>query len=142
MEEMEKRKLSTHFLKCALLLIMVAGFLDFLGFTFHLFWSLHYFDSLVHFIAGITVGMGSLWLLTLTTKQITKQNIFNTAVTGAIIVGVIWEIFELTNGITLLSDGIHYVTDTGADLIMDVTGGIVAAIYGWNVTKKYNIKNT
>ena len=51
--------------------------------------------------------------------------------TFAILVGVLWEIFELHFGITLLSDGIIYIRDTASDLIMDISGGLLGVVYSY-----------
>ncbi len=101
------------------------------------FWTLHYYDTVVHFLAGICVGLGTVWLaMNVSKKEMTQKRVAAVALVGAIIVGIAWEIFEVTNGITFLSDGIHYVTDTSSDLLMDVCGGIVASLYVWRIILK------
>ncbi len=137
MENIQNKNISRRFLRDAFLLILVVAALDFIGIKFYFYWSLHYYDSVVHFLAGITVGLGSLWIwMHITKKELTQKQVVVVALIGASIIGVLWEIFEVTNGITSFADGIHYVTDTGSDLLMDVCGGIVASVYAWKIILK------
>jgi len=118
-------------LKNAFLLVVFVGVLHFVAIKLSLYWTLHYFDSVVHFFAGVSVGFASLWLCTKDDMPIpiSSKKIFLTSFLGALGVGLVWEVFELLSGITTLSDGIHYVTDTGSDLFMDIFGGVVAGWY-------------
>lgn len=123
-------------LRNAFLLLILVALLDKIALALLLYWTLHYFDSGVHFFAGMVVGFGSLWLYLGKKETMTSRQIFQISLLGAILVGVVWEIFELMAGITFLSDGIHYVTDTGSDLLMDILGSLVAALYARNLFNK------
>ncbi len=68
--------------------------------------------------------------------EFTQKNVAIIAVTGALILGIIWEVFEVTNGITFFSDGVLYLVSTSSDLLMDVSGGIVASIYAWKIISR------
>ena len=142
MEDLAIRKLRIRFLKETFVFIIAVGLLDFVGFKLHLFWSLHYYDSVVHFIAGIAVGLGSIWgRVVLNGKNFSQKGIVIVAIVGVLIIGVMWEIFELTYGVTSLSDGVYYVTDTGADLLMDIAGGLIAALYAWKIILRVQNNN-
>ncbi len=122
----------------AFILVVVVTFLNKIALTLRLYWSLHYFDTLVHFLAGIAVGLGSVWLYLNKKETLPTSQIFFSSLIGSIVVGVVWEIFEVVNGITFFSDGIHYVTDTGSDLLMDTLGGLIAAFYTKNLFQNNN----
>lgn len=47
---------------------------------------------------------------------------------AAVVIGIIWEIFELTSGNTAFTDK-GYWLDNGGDVVFDVIGGIVAVYY-------------
>ena len=139
-QDLARKNIGQRLFRDAFVLLVLVGVLDYIGVKLYLFWTLHYYDSLVHFTAGITVGLGSVWLwMQLSKGRLTQKHVVWSAFVGALVVGVVWEIFELTNGITLLSDGIHYVTDTSSDLLMDVSGGLIAALYACRAVLKNNI---
>jgi hypothetical protein len=110
-------------------LLFVVGVLNLVATELYLYWTIWWFDMLVHFLAGTTVSMATLWFW----PHINKIKIHTTvqiiivAIIGTIIVGIVWEIYELYFHITSLSDGISYITDTVSDLIMDISGGFFGA---------------
>lgn len=65
-----------------------------------------------------------------------KQS-FSIAVIASLIIGVLWEYFELHFQITFLSDGWNYWTDTSSDVFLDVLGGFLAAKYSFYILDKY-----
>ncbi len=121
---------ATQLFKQAFILLLIIGFLDVLVQTFYLYWTLWWSDSLLHFLAGICVAMGSIsaWFI-LFDKEKNTLKILTIGMVWVILVGVVWEIFELHFGLTFLSDGIIYVRDTISDLIMDVSGGLLGIVY-------------
>ena len=125
--------MKSHSFRIAFIFLILVGVLNFIAITLHLYWTLHYFDSLVHFTAGVSVGFASLWFVSLffvkNNAPLNRNYILTVAFVGALIVGIVWEVFELVFGVTTLADGIHYITDTSSDLLMDVLGGLVAAFY-------------
>ncbi len=118
--------LRSHLFKNAFILLVLVGVLNSVAVKLHLYWTLHYFDSLVHFTAGVSVGFAALWFFS---RSVTAKNILLVSFAMTLFVGIIWEIFELYFNITYLSDGIHYVTDTSFDLVMDCLGALVAGFY-------------
>jgi hypothetical protein len=137
MEQDVNKKIARRLLRDAFVLLVIVGVMDLVALKLDFFWTLHYYDSVVHFLAGICVGLGTVWFAMSTTKtEMTRRRVFTVTLVGAVIVGIVWEIFEVTNGITFLADGIHYLTDTGSDLLMDVCGGLVAGWYAWKIVSK------
>ena len=127
--------LKTKLFKTTFLLLAIVGALDIVAVKLYLFWSVSQFDSVVHFFAGICVGMASIlfWRYGLNRTAADKSKILLVAVVGALIIGIIWETFELYFGITFLSDGINYIEDTGSDLLMDIVGGFLGGAYGFRL---------
>ena len=91
----------------------------------------------VHFLAGGVVAMATLlfWPHINKVKIHTTSQIIFVAIMGTIIIGLLWEIYELYFHITFLSDGIMYTTDTISDLLMDISGGFVGAVYSLKLIK-------
>ena len=115
----------------ALVLLILCAIFDFLGIWLRLYWQFFWFDTIPHFLGGATVGaaVSSFWLL----KDRTKKSTILMAIVGALFVGIIWELFELYFGITSLSDGIRYVTDTTSDVIMDISGAIFSGLIAFRI---------
>ncbi len=96
------------------------------------FWNERWFDSLMHFMGGLGVGLFSLWVWFVSSlfgKNVpTKKEAFVTAVIFAMFAGIWWEFFEFANGIAHPIGS--YALDTFNDLLADFVGGIIAGLYG------------
>lgn len=114
--------------KAAFVLLILVGVLNWIAIKLYLYWTVHYFDSLVHFLAGMCVGLASLWLASGKGK-LSGWQIIAAAIIGALVIGLLWEIYELAVGDTTVADGMRYVTDTSSDILMDVLGGLAAGLY-------------
>ncbi|MBA3733227.1 hypothetical protein H0W91_02530 [Patescibacteria group bacterium] len=96
---------------------------------------------LVHFLAGATVAMATVLVLSFLYRTYEENSLIKNiilAVLGALVVGIIWELYELYFGITLLSDGIIYFRDTLSDILMDISGGFFGALYSHNLLRTKN----
>ncbi len=96
-----------------------------LAIHFYVYWTVTWFDSLMHFLGGLWVGVTALTIYGKVGMS-NKQSIL-WAVLGALSVGILWELFEYTIGM-IFSPG-NYALDTATDLIMDVVGGAAAYFY-------------
>ena len=124
--------------KRAFWILVITGVANLIASKFYLYWTLPRVDMVVHFFAGLTVALATLWLCSLR-FDISKWkvcSIFCFALLGSISVGILWEIYELHFGITSISDGIYYFMDTGSDLTMDTVGGIAGFFYTSKLIKK------
>lgn len=91
-----------------------------------------------HFLAGSVVGLATLLVwqkFSITTDEKVSKIIWS-AVIGGLLVGLLWEEFELYFDLTSFSDGMAYVTDTVSDLILDTLGAFLGALYGMKIWKK------
>lgn len=105
--------------------VITLGTLHYLGSTFFLYWDVDWFDTLVHFIGGLAVG---LIFLTIFAKKISSKTlIFSSTLFFVLLVGVGWEVFEYVFNIANPTGG-NYVEDTTHDLIADIVGGFASAI--------------
>ena len=109
----------------------MVGVLTVLAQIFYLYWTVWWSDTLLHFLSGVCVSIGgiSAWFIVFDKKEINLSNILIIGVVWVIFIGVIWEIFELSFSLTFFSDGAVYLRDTVSDLIVDISGGLVGAIY-------------
>ena len=129
---------ASQLFKHAFILLIIIGFLDFFANTFYLYWTIWWSDLLLHFLSGVCVAMGgiSVWFFIFSKKE---TNILETLFVGmvwVVLVGLVWEIFELHFGATFLSDGQIYVVDTISDLLMDISGGFLGGVYAIKLLKR------
>ena len=128
----------TRLFKNTFALLVLVGVLDLMGIYLYLYWTVWWFDMVTHFLAGSVVGLATLlvWqkFSTFTEEKLSK--IIWSAVIGGLLVGLLWEEFELYFDLTSFSDGMAYVTDTVSDLILDTVGAFLGALYGIKIWKK------
>lgn len=132
---MFKRPLFKEFVSLSALLTI----LHLLAVNFSFYWSITEFDSLVHFIGGLLVSTLFLWfyfhsgIFMPETRKIVQH--FLIAMLGTLFISVAWEIFEVVEGIAVLSWS-EYASDTSLDLVMDLLGAAVACLYAYNLELK------
>lgn len=112
-----------------LLALLVAG-LHYVAEIFYLYWTIEWFDILMHFLGGFLIALFAMYILSRigwfkNEKQYTLICIlFTLAIT--LIIGLSWELWELFVG---FSDQITDLMDTITDIVMDLTGAITAYVY-------------
>lgn len=129
--------MSTRLLKSFFLMLFLLGILYIVRVEFYLSWTTWWFDPILHFLAGGLIGL-SVLLVIQKFLSVNLPNFLRTifiAITVAFLIGVVWEIYELYIGDTFLSDGWIYVADTTSDLILDICGGFLGALYAVKVIK-------
>ncbi len=128
----------TRLFKNTFALLVLVGVLDLMGIYLYLYWTVWWFDMVTHFLAGSVVGLATLLVwqkFSITTDEKVSKIIWS-AVIGGLLVGLLWEEFELYFDLTSFSDGMAYVTDTVSDLILDTLGAFLGALYGMKIWKK------
>lgn len=118
-----------------------------LGEMFSLYYTTHFWDSLLHFASGIMSGMlGSILVVHYCQKKkcgnmITPMFVAIAAICFALSIGLLWEVYEFAGDIMLglnmqkylLQDGTELIgqkalIDTMKDLVVDFLGALIAAI--------------
>jgi len=135
---MMKTRLFLH----AFFLLVLVGVLNYIATKFYLYWSTSWFDTIVHTLAGATVGMTMIlfWQYRhphLSLPDFNRRHLVKIGVSAAVVIGILWEIYELSFGITTFADGIHYVTDTASDLACDTIGGFLGSLYAYRLIRNY-----
>ena len=120
----------THILYTAFILATTLAMLHFLAMIHYLYWSLWWYDVMMHFLAGFVLGLTGYWLLF-------KSGLFFTSLykpvfmiltlfIAVFILGAAWEVFEYTNGMTNSHEG--YKVDVLNDLTLDSAGTVLAVL--------------
>lgn len=111
--------------------VVVVAFLHFIALYFHLYWSLWWFDIVMHFLGGAWVAAFTLWhmLRLVAGRGQGRMKIGGIVVLTTLCVGVLWEVYEYVFGVSLIGKE-AYVVDTTLDIVMDTVGAItVSACY-------------
>lgn len=90
-----------------------------IGIEQSLFWKYAWYDTMLHFLGGVSAGFGVVWALSVSIR--TRS--FVVAFLGVLAVGVAWEVFEILIGFPKEA---NYAFDTGMDIFMDLIGGMLA----------------
>lgn len=127
----------TPLFKSAFALLLLIAISHYLANSLYIYWTVWWFDMLMHFSAGVCVAISSVsvWGHYID-SNLSLKKIIIISILSSIGVGIIWEVFELTSYITFLSDGKAYFTDTFSDLIMDTSGGIIGSLLANKIINK------
>ena len=116
---------------------LITAVLHFIALKTSLYWSTEWFDILMHFLGGLTAGLGVFFVI-LTFGMVTHEPlqdtklVFFAVLTGALLIGVAWELWELFVGFT---DIYTDMGDTLLDIVMDTVGAVCAFIIGKSYIK-------
>ncbi len=129
--------LKSKLFKQTFTLLLVILVLYFLAEVLYLQWTVWWYDVVLHLLSGLCAGMAFVFFVTHydvydigKTKKLLNQGIF-----FVLIIGLLWEIYELKFGLTSFSDGVYYYRDTVSDIVADVCGGLFGILYGVKVAK-------
>jgi len=118
-----------------ILIILIAaiaaliGILHLLALEFYLYWTLWWFDILLHFLGGAWVALTAFWFFfcahVMPRISRTTTTVVVSMLCVTLAVGVAWEIFEYVLGVY---DSPNYVFDTATDIVMDALGSLAASL--------------
>lgn len=129
--------LSKPLFKEMFITLVLIGTVHVLGVVNFWYWKFIWLDIFMHFLGGLWVGLFTLIIASTFIKEpnlVRRMNVIFLSVCSAIVIGVAWEVFEYTSGISVASYDL-YVKDTFKDMVMDTLGGVMAGIYGFNILK-------
>ena len=108
-----------------LVLAVVMTVLHVSAYRYSLYFTVEWFDLLMHFLGGLLVGSSVGWLLRFEVPIGIRSSLptFWIITVGVLLVAIAWEVFEFVAGITL-STG--YQQDTLQDVVLGVVGALVA----------------
>ena len=135
---MFKNKLFKH----AFGVLILFGLLIFMADKLYLYWTVIWMDLVMHFLGGVWVVLVILWIWSIRKNFIlpNKTKTLKICIVGVMIVGLLWEVYELLIGAVRPSEGYRYWADTSSDLIMDYVGAIFGGFYGFWLLQKNNGK--
>ena len=93
---------------------------------FFLYWKYLWFDIPMHFLGGVCVALGLSALPFFRIHVLERWRTPTVYALTALLIGILWEIFEVTSGIMVIDE--TFIPDTVLDLTMDVLGGLVGYV--------------
>ncbi len=111
-----------------LVLILFIAIINGLAYQFSWYWRIPWLDMPMHFLGGFWVGSVVLWFYS---SGIFTQylRIFVMSLGAAVVVGVLWELFEFNVDTFVVISKQNGLLDTSSDIIFDIIGGTAAATY-------------
>lgn len=113
-------------------LILALGVLHFSAIVFYFYWTMWWFDTLMHFLGGLSLGVFLIWVFHVSgmfgQRAPNRRQAFLTSLVSIAIIGVGWEIFEYVAGISTAEQ--NYALDTATDLVADMAGALLASFLG------------
>ena len=125
------------FLKIAFFLIALLGGLNFLAIELSLYWTLWWFDILMHFLGGFSVSFLFLYIYAECLVEKINLSLYETiwlAFLSAMLVGGLWEVFEYVNDLTQSTEAYHL--DVVHDLLADSAGAMLASLLAVRVGQR------
>ncbi|MFA6273847.1 MAG: hypothetical protein WC662_01690 [Candidatus Paceibacterota bacterium] len=130
---MDRKKLLLH----STLLVLFIFFINLVALKFYWYYSVWYFDMIMHFLGGFWLGLLFLWILKIQNVSI---NSILKIILSVFIVGFSWEIFEIIVNNFFAQNPFSFF-DTISDLCFDLAGGIFSFFYFYKKIM-INPKNT
>lgn len=101
-----------------------------LALEFYIYWQYPYFDVLMHILGGIIIVLFLFSLCQMFASIPSWVTQFFPALATVILIGLLWEVFELAVG---LYPQQNFAFDTTLDLLADLVGGAVGYIVASNL---------
>ena len=115
--------------------LFIVGALNAISYKLYLFWTVIWFDMVMHFLGGLFVSLFFFAVLSLLKSQLSYIEKLVLGVVFTVLVGLVWEYYELIIQVTNLAK-VGYWADTGMDLIMDTLGSIAGVLFVHWIEKK------
>jgi hypothetical protein len=116
---------SKRLLKHIIFLMIVMFVADYLAKAFYWYYSLWYFDVMMHFLGGFWVGLFFIYVFY--RKELRLSSI-SRIILYTLAVGVLWEVFEFYV-FNQMGGNPFDLFDTTSDLLLDLAGGYGAIFY-------------
>ena len=113
----------------SLVLVITLGALHFIALHFYFYWTTWWFDNLMHFLGGFSLGFFSLYIFYesgLFGDKISFSKVVFMSFVFVMMVGGAYEVFEYVNNITQSTE--KYSLDIIHDLLSDALGVILALL--------------
>ena len=113
---------------------------NFVANKLHLYYSIWWFDMVMHFMGGAWLGLVFVWFESKKNLPIIlNSSLVLKVVAWILLVGIGWEFFEYYF-INYMAQNNFDIIDTMSDLVLDLSGGLLVTIYFARKYFKNNIE--
>lgn len=109
--------------------LVIVGLLHIAAEFFYFYWTIFWFDIMMHFLGGIAVGLATLWIISRENFFENSRNpilsTFFAALLSVLLVSFFWEVLEHLTGTAKAFEG--YVFDTTMDTSAALLGASLTA---------------
>ncbi len=128
-----------HLFRYVTYLILFIFIANFLANRFHFYYSIWWFDILMHFLGGAWLGLVFVWFWSKRELSLYFDSLLLfKVVLWILFIGIAWEVFEFYF-INYVAQNSFDLADTLSDILLDLSGGILIALY---FSRKYAINRT
>ncbi|MBU0612342.1 hypothetical protein KKA39_02990 [Patescibacteria group bacterium] len=106
-------------------LILFIFALNYIATGFYWYFSIWYFDMLMHFLGGFWAGLAVIYVLS---SQELDFKLIIKVFLGVLLIGFLWEVFEVSVDKTISQNPFNFL-DTVSDIFFDLAGGGLSLIY-------------
>jgi len=116
------------------LIAILIGILERTAQTYFLYYTIWWFDILMHFLGGLWVSLIAVWFYKAFTRgKSNSRKAYLISVVAILLVGISWEVTEVLFDIAPPGS---YVLDTSLDLLMDILGALTGVYIVFRETLK------
>jgi len=108
-------------------LIVFIFLLNFLALKFYWYSSIWYFDTIMHFLGGLWLGLVSIYLFPFAFRENLLKPVCQVLLV-VLFVGAGWEIFEILVDRFITQNSFN-ILDSTSDVFFDLAGGLFAIFY-------------
>lgn len=116
----------------SLITIFLLALLHYFGIKLHWYFYYQWLDIVAHILGGLWVTFSALWIFLkmkrLENIQNHKLKLFLIMFFSVLVIGILWEYFEVTNGNVFMNMN-GYWPDTLSDVLNGFIGGVLAYLY-------------
>lgn len=124
---MDRKKLIKH-----LVFLMFFIFLtNFLAEKFHWYFSIWYFDMIMHFLGGFWVGFFFLYTFLAKDPVLPTAGLFLKIILSTLAIGILWEFYEYF--LNVVSFTSFDFKDTLSDIFFDLLGSFASIFYFFKI---------
>ena len=122
------RNMLFKILACLVISICIVNFF---ASTFHWYYSIWYFDMIMHFLGGAWLGLLAVWLLLRKSTALEQPyGLVFKAIVAVFILGAGWELYEALVDYSVVHNFSRFnLGDTFSDVCCDLAGGILATLF-------------
>ena len=124
-------------LSAALALSLLLAAINIVAISFYLYWTLWWFDNMMHFLGGFTLGFFAIYFFSssISSGKISLTKGLVLSFIGVMTIAVAWEVFEYVTGQTVSTEA--YPLDVLHDLISDTLGALLALSISKRILKSF-----